>query len=483
MDDIGTNFQLEDSFETRKRARDMIGTSDLVEYPKRVNYGAKAGHYLLKVLVPPQVAGSIIGKKGSQIEELKSKFDIQQIKLSQNAHYFPGTTERIALITGSPEGLLQMSDFVQDRIRNPVMTSPIGDGIDPVEKHRRNQQMRIVVTQTTAGMIIGKGGENIKGLDQKHQTRTQLSQKDEMVLGERIVTITGPEEGVLGVVEYVIEKIKEDNTSASITTLNYTDYGYTTTDWNSLAAMQGVTNSYTASDGYTYAGTPSGNDGSSMQSSMLSTLLAQSQQSNSQSQYTAQPSQSQPSQQQQQYSSYGQSQPAPPQPQQSGNTDLAAAFRTAIANDPQLAAVALQALIGNTITQSMGGGGGNQGGGAAVQQHAMSNAGPPKQALQPFISRPDDVKFKVPIPDSLVGRVLGKGGRTIVELQNFTGAQIKISQKGEYVPGTQNRIVYITGQPREAKQAQQLVLAKIEGEGVLPSAGTDYQFEQVVNNS
>jgi len=220
-----------------------------------------------------------------------------------------------------------------------------------------------------------------------------------------------------------------------------------------------------------------------MQSSMLSTLLAQSQQSNSQSQYTAQPSQSQPSQQQQQYSSYGQSQPAPPQPQQSGNTDLAAAFRTAIANDPQLAAVALQALIGNTITQSMGGGGGNQGGGAAVQQHAMSNAGPPKQALQPFISRPDDVKFKVPIPDSLVGRVLGKGGRTIVELQNFTGAQIKISQKGEYVPGTQNRIVYITGQPREAKQAQQLVLAKIEGEGVLPSAGTDYQFEQVVNNS
>ena len=45
------------------------------------------------------------------------------------------------------------------------------------------------------------GGENIKALDQKHQTRTQLSQKDEMVLGERIVTITGPEEGVLGVVE------------------------------------------------------------------------------------------------------------------------------------------------------------------------------------------------------------------------------------------------------------------------------------------
>ena len=39
MDDIGTNFQLEDSFETRKRARDLIGTSDLVEYPKRVNYG------------------------------------------------------------------------------------------------------------------------------------------------------------------------------------------------------------------------------------------------------------------------------------------------------------------------------------------------------------------------------------------------------------------------------------------------------------
>ena len=40
--------------------------------------GTKAGHYLLKLLVPPTVAGSIIGRAGAQIKELQTTYDVSQ---------------------------------------------------------------------------------------------------------------------------------------------------------------------------------------------------------------------------------------------------------------------------------------------------------------------------------------------------------------------------------------------------------------------
>lgn len=43
------------------------------------------------------------------------------------------------------------------------------------------------------------------------------------------------------------------------------------------------------------------------------------------------------------------------------------------------------------------------------------------------------------VPDKLIGSVLGKGGLTLKEMQQQTGARITISKRGEYAPGTQNR--------------------------------------------
>lgn len=43
------------------------------------------------------------------------------------------------------------------------------------------------------------------------------------------------------------------------------------------------------------------------------------------------------------------------------------------------------------------------------------------------------------VPDKLVGAVLGKGGATLRELQDTTGARIRISKRDEFAPGTTNR--------------------------------------------
>ena len=60
---------------------------------------------------------------------------------------------------------------------------------------RRLQMMKIVVTNTTAGMVIGKGGATVKGLNESYDVRIQASQKDDLVMGERVVTILGSEKG------------------------------------------------------------------------------------------------------------------------------------------------------------------------------------------------------------------------------------------------------------------------------------------------
>ena len=90
-------------------------------------------------------------------------------------------------------------------------------------------------------------------------------------------------------------------------------------------------------------------------------------------------------------------------------------------------------------------------------------------------------RLQVEIPDSLVGRVLGRLGATITEIQNTSGCEVKFSQRGEYVPGTQNRLLYVCGQQAGCKIAQQLILSKIEGDtGDVSSS--DFVFEQIPNN-
>ncbi|XDV32197.1 hypothetical protein PO909_003073 [Leuciscus waleckii] len=68
---------------------------------------------------------------------------------------------------------------------------------------------------------------------------------------------------------------------------------------------------------------------------------------------------------------------------------------------------------------------------------------------------------EIAVPENLVGAILGKGGKTLVEYQELTGARIQISKKGEFVPGTRNRKVTITGSPAATQAAQYLISQRI----------------------
>lgn len=53
----------------------------------------------------------------------------------------------------------------------------------------------------------------------------------------------------------------------------------------------------------------------------------------------------------------------------------------------------------------------------------------------------------VAIPVGMVGPILGRGGATINEMQSLSGARITVTQRNDFMPGTGNRILTISGPP------------------------------------
>lgn len=75
-------------------------------------------------------------------------------------------------------------------------------------------------------------------------------------------------------------------------------------------------------------------------------------------------------------------------------------------------------------------------------------------------------KQEMEVAESIVGAILGPGGKGIVELQQFTQTNIQISKKGVYVPGTRNRIVTVTGTPNNISKARYLIQQRIQQEEI-----------------
>lgn len=66
------------------------------------------------------------------------------------------------------------------------------------------------------------------------------------------------------------------------------------------------------------------------------------------------------------------------------------------------------------------------------------------------------------VSDSLVGSILGPKGATMQEIMNLSDGKITVSPRGEFVEGTTNRLVTITGTPSAAQTACRIVQQLIQ---------------------
>lgn len=181
--------------------------------------------YNFKILVPAAAVGAIMGKGGETILQLQKDAGAK-IKMSRSNDFYPGTTERVCLISGpSVEGILRIHEFIMDKIKEkPDPNSKVAIDFDHKLSAEREKQVKILVPNSTAGMIIGKGGSFIKQIKEESGAYVQISQKSkEHALAERCITVIGELENNKKACGMIITKIMEDPQSGSCLNLSYSD--------------------------------------------------------------------------------------------------------------------------------------------------------------------------------------------------------------------------------------------------------------------
>ncbi|BAF10472.2 Os02g0822300, partial [Oryza sativa Japonica Group] len=65
------------------------------------------------------------------------------------------------------------------------------------------------------------------------------------------------------------------------------------------------------------------------------------------------------------------------------------------------------------------------------------------------------------IADEHIGAVVGRAGRNITEIIQASGARIKISDRGDFIAGTSERKVTITGTSEAIQAAESMIMQRV----------------------
>ena len=443
----------------------------------------------LKLLVSNSASGYIIGRSGKTVSDLQTK-SLARIKLSQGGDYYPGTTDRVCLILGMLSNVsvaLQMILIklheVHSHQRVPTPTKPktcvVGNSPSPPEDETASTSpfvVKILIPSSCCGMMIGLGGSNIKALKDKSPgvTHIQLSPKDDEVrpigggmstlpTSERIMTIAGSSyTSCLTCIQLILNDMAINPEIARY--LNMT----TSYSRNIVTTSPMVPSAYVAaptaaapgihSPSYQYPPVahqpgqfqPSSPPRSAQNMSLLSQELMHHQGDVSAlsdpSSQSSQPSQGmmltppRVSDLNQNPSSFPQYQPGPPTQYWSPSSR-----RMSSSSGHHNISPVVDQLSHNFQAQ------------ASIQRYQSSSS------LQEMTPQ-QLVTVQLGVADTRIGSILGHGGKKLTEIQSLSHTKIRISQRGDFIPNTQNRIVTITGSTaKDVEHAQQLIIKRLAG--------------------
>ncbi|XP_020708903.2 heterogeneous nuclear ribonucleoprotein K isoform X2 [Athalia rosae] len=145
----------------------------------------------LRLLIPSKVAGSIIGKGGQNITKLRSQY-----KASIIVPDCPGP-ERILTISSDLDTVLQVVNEVVPNLEE----NGSRHGSDEID-------VRMLVHQSQAGCIIGKGGFKIKELREKTGARIKIYSNCCPQSTDRLVSICGKPSTCVDSIREIISLIK-----------------------------------------------------------------------------------------------------------------------------------------------------------------------------------------------------------------------------------------------------------------------------------
>ncbi|CAN4105825.1 unnamed protein product [Withania somnifera] len=158
----------------------------------------------IKFLLSNAEAGLIIGKGGSTISDLQSRSGAR-IQLSRNNEFFPGTMDRIVMVSGPMDDVLKAVDLILNKLLDESYVEESGD-VGPRSK------VRLVVPNSSCGGIIGKGGAVIKSFIEDSRAGIKILPQDDNFPGlhDRLVIVIGTLGEQIRAIELILYKLAED---------------------------------------------------------------------------------------------------------------------------------------------------------------------------------------------------------------------------------------------------------------------------------
>uniref|UniRef100_A0A671U160 Insulin-like growth factor 2 mRNA binding protein 1 n=1 Tax=Sparus aurata TaxID=8175 RepID=A0A671U160_SPAAU len=161
---------------------------------------AKAQHVdiPLRLLVPTQYVGAIIGKEGATIRNITkqtaSKIDVHR---KENA----GAAEKPISIHSTPEGCSAACRMILDIMQQEAKDTKTADEVP----------LKILAHNNFVGRLIGKEGRNLKKVEQDTDTKITISPLQDLTLynPERTITVKGPIEACCLAEVEVMKKVRE----------------------------------------------------------------------------------------------------------------------------------------------------------------------------------------------------------------------------------------------------------------------------------
>ncbi|XP_069721318.1 insulin-like growth factor 2 mRNA-binding protein 2 isoform X1 [Phaenicophaeus curvirostris] len=152
----------------------------------------------LRMLVPTQFVGAIIGKEGMTIKNLtkqtQSKVDIHR---KENA----GAAEKPITIHASPEGCSEACRMILDIMQKEAEETKSAEEIP----------LKILAHNSLVGRLIGKEGRNLKKIEQDTGTKITISPLQDLTIynPERTITVKGSMEACSKAEVEIMKKLRE----------------------------------------------------------------------------------------------------------------------------------------------------------------------------------------------------------------------------------------------------------------------------------
>ncbi|KAL4335145.1 hypothetical protein GQ457_07G018850 [Hibiscus cannabinus] len=158
----------------------------------------------IRFLVSNAAAGSVIGKGGSTITEFQSKSGAR-IQLSRSHEFYPGTSDRIIMVSGAIDDILKAMELILAKLLNEL-------NIKDSDDDEPRTKVRLIVSNSSCGSLIGKGGATIKSFIDGSQAGIKISPQDNNFYGlnDRLVTVTGTLDEQLRAIDLILSKLCED---------------------------------------------------------------------------------------------------------------------------------------------------------------------------------------------------------------------------------------------------------------------------------